>query len=166
MVASQEQPIGDDIRNGVIATLRKATHENTPFASKYGYNFQLQRGEYYFNNEELLGFEFAEQIGESEFAYDLLLDLSGDLTADAVGEVKYWRASTLNSRQSSIINQIEGYQQSGRHVIIEFGETASAPVTVSQLNNLHTEMIDRGIDVQSITLRLIKRTGEIIDISG
>ncbi len=154
MVAHDLSP--DEVRNGVIQTLRNAEHPNTPWPSKHGYNFQLDRGKYYEENEELRSFEFVEQIGTDQYSYDLRISRSG-FAVDTVVEVKYWRKSTIENNITKLFNQVDSYTDSGHPVILEIGETATNPATNATIALVRTELIKRGISPSDFIVTLIPR---------
>jgi len=110
----------DDISGGIAQQMRRWQSPNTPYPARYGYEFQLERAKIWFESGRgrLVAVERFERIGETEFSLDLLLE-----GGEAV-ENKYWRWTTLHSNAASVANQVQTRVESGRKVILEFGQTA------------------------------------------
>lgn len=145
----------DEVADGVARLLRKAEHPNTWPSGRYGNNFQIERAKEYFGNGRLKAIEFEEELEDgAQNAYDLILD---NVNNGSAIEVKYWRRQTVLGKVTSLAEQLNRYVRSGRKVVVEFGETATNPVTEEFIGQLKVLLAQQRVPVNQIEFILIKR---------
>ncbi|MFP3853204.1 MAG: hypothetical protein ACLFWD_02800 [Anaerolineales bacterium] len=133
----------DDIREGLLATIRRAEHPKTHPRNMHGANFQIHRGKHYFNSEQLVSFE------QTRLNLTLLTE-NGPII-----EAKYWQKHTIltdlgRGTDSTLVNQIQRHVETGRSVAVEFGETVENGVDPATIEVLRRELLRNGVNLERV----------------
>lgn len=132
----------EPVRNGVIEILRKMYGGN--YGYFLGWDFQLSRAKHY--GGQLASVEQREIIAQTQMAYDLVL-LSGEVV-----EVKFWRATTLNTTETRnlLIKQLTQRVHAGKKVILEFGKTKEKCIETQDIIKLISDLSKEGIEASDV----------------